>query len=89
MISLVFSATVINYLDRQTLSVAAPVLIEQFHSCNRITLDELQRSLYLGGFHVRKVELMAETIHIPPALECLPLSLLGVSGVKLLATVPG
>jgi len=34
MISLVFAATVINYLDRQTLSVAAPVLIEQFHMSN-------------------------------------------------------
>src|SRR5690348_15315050 len=34
MISLVFSTTIINYLDRQTLSVAAPVLIEQFHMSN-------------------------------------------------------
>jgi ACS family hexuronate transporter-like MFS transporter len=34
MIALVFSATVINYLDRQTLSVAAPVLIEQFRMSN-------------------------------------------------------
>jgi MFS transporter, ACS family, hexuronate transporter len=34
MISLVFFATVINYLDRQTLSVAAPVLREQFHMSN-------------------------------------------------------
>jgi MFS transporter, ACS family, aldohexuronate transporter len=31
MISLVFAATVINYLDRQALSIAAPVLMEQFH----------------------------------------------------------
>ncbi|HMF79225.1 MAG TPA: MFS transporter [Bryobacteraceae bacterium] len=31
MISLVFAATVINYLDRQALSIAAPVLLEQFH----------------------------------------------------------
>lgn len=31
MISLVFWATVVNYLDRQALSVAAPVLTEQFH----------------------------------------------------------
>jgi ACS family hexuronate transporter-like MFS transporter len=31
MISLVFWATVINYLDRQALSVAAPVLMDQFH----------------------------------------------------------
>src|SRR5215469_1609185 len=34
MISLAFWATVINYLDRQTLSVAAPVLRDQFHMSN-------------------------------------------------------
>jgi MFS transporter, ACS family, hexuronate transporter len=34
MIGLVFLATVINYLDRQTLSVVAPVLTEQFHMSN-------------------------------------------------------
>lgn len=34
MISLVFWATVVNYLDRQALSVAAPVLREQFHMSN-------------------------------------------------------
>ncbi|SPE37691.1 Major facilitator superfamily MFS_1 [Candidatus Sulfopaludibacter sp. SbA3] len=34
MIALAFWATVINYLDRQTLSVAAPVLREQFHMSN-------------------------------------------------------
>ena len=35
MIALVFGATVINYLDRQTLSVVAPVLLDQFHMSNR------------------------------------------------------
>lgn len=34
MISFAFWATVINYLDRQTLSVVAPVLIDQFHMSN-------------------------------------------------------
>ena len=34
MISFAFWATVINYLDRQTLSVAAPVLCEHFHMSN-------------------------------------------------------
>src|SRR5580658_5199944 len=34
MISLAFWATAINYLDRQTLSVAAPILREQFHMSN-------------------------------------------------------
>lgn len=31
MISLAFAATLVNYLDRQALSVAAPVLLNQFH----------------------------------------------------------
>lgn len=31
MISLVFTATAINYLDRQTLSVVVPILMKQFH----------------------------------------------------------
>jgi ACS family hexuronate transporter-like MFS transporter len=34
MISLVFMATAINYLDRQTLSVVAPVLIDLYHMSN-------------------------------------------------------
>src|ERR1035438_9353990 len=34
MIGLAFFATAINYLDRQTLSVAAPILREQFHMSN-------------------------------------------------------
>ncbi len=34
MIGLVFLATVVNYLDRQTLSVAAPIIIERFHITN-------------------------------------------------------
>jgi ACS family hexuronate transporter-like MFS transporter len=34
MIGLVFLATVVNYLDRQTLSIVAPVLIDQFHMSN-------------------------------------------------------
>ncbi len=34
MISMAFFATAINYLDRQTLSVAAPVLMDRFHMSN-------------------------------------------------------
>jgi ACS family hexuronate transporter-like MFS transporter len=34
MISFAFAATLINYLDRQALSVAAPVLIDRFHMSN-------------------------------------------------------
>jgi len=34
MIGLVFLATVVNYLDRQALSVAAPIIMERFHVSN-------------------------------------------------------
>ena len=34
MIGLVFLATVVNYLDRQSLSIVAPVLVSQFHMTN-------------------------------------------------------
>lgn len=36
MIALAFVATMINYLDRQTLSVAAPTLRDQFHMSNEV-----------------------------------------------------
>jgi SAM-dependent methyltransferase len=62
------------------------VLIEQFRSCNRLTLDELQLGLYAAGFGVRKLELLTGALHLPPGLDRYPLSLLGVSGVKLLAS---
>jgi ACS family hexuronate transporter-like MFS transporter len=39
MILFAFLATMINYLDRQTLSVAAPVLREQFHMSNSAYAD--------------------------------------------------
>jgi SAM-dependent methyltransferase len=67
----------------------AEVLIEQFHSCNRLTVDELQRCLFAAGFRVGKLELMSEVVHIPHGLEQLPLSLVGISGVKLLASSLG
>ena len=35
MIAFAFLATAINYLDRQTLSVVAPVLTTQFHMTNQ------------------------------------------------------
>ncbi len=50
MISFAFWATVINYLDRQALSVSAPVLREQFHMSN------------VGYSHVLFAFLLAYTI---------------------------
>ena len=60
-------------------------LLGAFRELNRITLDDLHRALLHAGFRVTKLELLSECMHIPPELAHLPLSLLAVSGVKLLA----
>jgi MFS transporter, ACS family, hexuronate transporter len=44
MISLAFLATVVNYLDRQTLSVVAPVLLDEFH------MDSIDYSRVVSSF---------------------------------------
>ncbi len=58
---------------------------DEYESLNRITLDDLQRALLSAGFLTVKLELLTNAIHIPTALAHLPLSHLGVGGVKLLA----
>ncbi|KKK96705.1 hypothetical protein LCGC14_2660080 [marine sediment metagenome] len=58
---------------------------EEYGSLNRITIDDLQRALLAGGLIVTKLQLITETLHIPPAVALRPLSGLGISGVKLLA----
>jgi SAM-dependent methyltransferase len=59
---------------------------DEFRSLNRITLNDLQRAMLAAGLRIYKVELMAETVHIPPALMSFPLADLAISGVKLLAS---
>ena len=61
-------------------------LLDESRSCNRITLDGLHAALTDAGFVVGKLELLTEPVHLVPGLERVPLSLLGVSGVKLLAS---
>jgi SAM-dependent methyltransferase len=64
----------------------AEQMLDGYRSCNRVTLDGLHAALRASRFRVSKLELLTEAFHVPPALSDLPLSLLGVSGVKLLAT---
>jgi SAM-dependent methyltransferase len=61
-------------------------LLDEARSCNQITLDGLQTALLDAGFVVGKLELITDPVHLPPELERVPLSLLGVNGVKLLAS---
>ena len=58
---------------------------DEYRSLNRLTIDDLQRAMLAGGLAVTKLELLTETVHIPPRLSMHPLSALGISGVKLLA----
>jgi hypothetical protein len=57
----------------------------EYRSLNRLTLDDLQRALLSNRLFVSKVEILAHTAHIPPGLAHVPLSSLGIGGVKLLA----
>ena len=58
---------------------------EEYHSLNRLTIDDLQRALITGGLRVSKLEILSDPVHIPRELSHHPLSALGISGVKLLA----
>lgn len=60
--------------------------IHDYRTLNRIDIDELQRCLLAAGLSIRKFELLSETVRIPTELQRYPISRLGVSGVKLLAT---
>jgi SAM-dependent methyltransferase len=60
-------------------------ILEAYGTLNRVTVDDIHRYLVLAGFTIAKLELITEPVHIPKELAFLPPSLLGISGVKLLA----
>jgi 2-polyprenyl-3-methyl-5-hydroxy-6-metoxy-1,4-benzoquinol methylase len=57
----------------------------EFHSLDRITLDELQRVLLAAGFLVRVVKIDTPTVNLPGEADRYRLADLGVSGIKLVA----
>lgn len=59
--------------------------LDEFRSLNQITVDQLQRALLAAGLRTAKLELLTNALYIPPALAHLPLSEVGISGVKLVA----
>jgi SAM-dependent methyltransferase len=61
------------------------VMLGEFKSLNRMTLDELQRALLAGGFVVRMAELETPIVKIPAEAARYRLGDLGIAGVKLLA----
>lgn len=61
-------------------------MADEFEHLNRITLEELHRSLLAGGFRVARVELMTGAVQCPPALSRYSLADMAISGIKLLAS---
>lgn len=61
------------------------VMLDLYDSCSRVTLDQVGSHLNDAGFFIAKVQLLTDPIHVPPELQRTPLSLLGISGFKLLA----
>jgi SAM-dependent methyltransferase len=60
-------------------------MLDEYTQLNQITLDGLQRALLAAGLVVVRLELLTNTVNIPAAIAHLPLSSLGIAGVKLLA----
>jgi SAM-dependent methyltransferase len=61
--------------------------VDEYESLNRITVDQLQNAILAAGMTVTKLQLLTSAVHIPLDLGHMPLSLLGVGGVKLLAVL--
>lgn len=66
-------------------AVLGTSFVELFRSCNGLSIDLLQARLVAAGFFVAKVELESKPFHVPAELQHVPLSLLGISGIKLIA----
>jgi len=60
--------------------------LADFHSLNRLTVDELEDALERGGLRIRLVELMTHRFHVPDDIGRHRLLDLAVDGIKLLAT---
>jgi hypothetical protein len=62
------------------------MMSREFQHLNRITIEELQRSMLSAGFVVRRLDLMTSPIQLRPELGRYSWLDLAVSGIKLIAT---
>ncbi|HUB35883.1 MAG TPA: class I SAM-dependent methyltransferase [Solirubrobacteraceae bacterium] len=62
------------------------MMAREFQHLNRITVDELQRSMLAAGFVVRRLELLTSPTRLTSQLARYSWLDLGVSGIKLIAT---
>lgn len=66
-------------------AVLGTSFVELFRSCNGLSIDQLQEGLVAAGFFIAKVQLESKPFHVPAELQHVPLSLLGIGGIKLIA----
>jgi SAM-dependent methyltransferase len=78
-------AAVLRANPRGPISDWNEIMLREFRSLNRITLDELQRALLAGGFVVRLVEIETPIVNLPAEVARYRLADLGIAGIKLLA----
>lgn len=57
----------------------------EFERLNRVTLDQLQRSVLAAGFDVHRLELLTSPVHLTPELGRYTWTDLAIGGVKLIA----
>jgi ubiquinone/menaquinone biosynthesis C-methylase UbiE len=62
------------------------MMSREFQHLNRLTVDELQRSMLAAGFVVRRVELLTGPTRLTPELGRYSWLDLGIGGIKLIAT---
>jgi ubiquinone/menaquinone biosynthesis C-methylase UbiE len=56
-----------------------------FDSCNRVTVDELQQFMLSAGLTLEKVQLSSEGFHLDKNTQHIPLSKLGITGIKIIS----
>jgi len=66
----------------------AQSMFDLYESCNRHTVDDIQAALLDAGFGIGKVTLTGASVHVPPALQAIPLSRLAIDGCTILAVRP-
>jgi 2-polyprenyl-3-methyl-5-hydroxy-6-metoxy-1,4-benzoquinol methylase len=62
------------------------MMAREFQQLNRLTVDELQRSMLAAGFVVRRLELLTNPVQLKPELARYSWLDLGIGGIKLIAT---
>ena len=74
--------------DRLGPGPLATGMYDLYQSCNRLTVDDIQAALRAVGFGIGMVRLSGSAIHVPPALQDVPVTKLAIDGFTMIAVKP-